>query len=264
MLHTVLIVCASLIAIHKSVVFVSAVIRRDNSVVDIFYGLGFVLVALGTYFVFGTGHFVQQLVTLLVIIWGVRLSYRIYMRNRHEPEDWRYAHWREQWMRKGIFYFFIRSAIQVFFVQGVIMLAVSLPIILVNSAQAFHDTNVFAILGTALWIFGFIFEVVADKQLADFFKQKNNAGSVMTRGLFKYSRRPNYFGEAVMWWGLWIVALTVPGGIIAVISPIVITYTVYFISGPMLEARLMNNSAFQEYKKSTNYFFPWRPKQTKK
>jgi len=241
-------------------IFQLSLLLRDNGIMDVFYGLVFVLATWIMYILHAGGSWGQALVLLLVTLWGVRLSLRIYIKHRHRPEDWRYHAWREEWSAKGVGYFLIRSFLQIYVLQGFIIWLVLLPVTLVMTEPALIVTSPFVVLGTLFWIVGFFFEVVADWQLDRFLKDDSNKGSIMTQGLFKYSRRPNYFGESLMWWGLGIVALGVPFGWLGLIGPVVITYVVILITGPMLEDLWKDNEAYQEYARRTSYFIPARPR----
>jgi steroid 5-alpha reductase family enzyme len=107
---------------------------------------------------------------------------------------------------------------------------------------------------------GFYFEAVGDHQLDQFIKNQNNKGKIMDTGLWALTRHPNYFGEVTMWWGLYIVALSV-GAWWSIVSPIIITYLLLKVSGiPMLEAKYKDNPLYEAYKRRTNAFFPGRPK----
>ena len=117
------------------------------------------------------------------------------------------------------------------------------------------------ILGMCIWLFGFIFESLADRELASFAKDPNNKGKILQTGLWKYSRHPNYFGEVLSWWGIWIIAISVSGGVWTIIGPITITVLILYVSGvPLLEERLKNRDGYLDYTRKTNKFFPWRPK----
>ncbi len=251
-----LISAATVIFIYFLVFFLVAQTIRNNSIVDMGWGAGFIVVTLSTLFIQGAYTERSLLVALLVIIWGGRLSYHIIRRNWGKPEDFRYANWRKEWGR----WLVPRAFFQVFMLQGVMMLVIAYPIILINAYQetglGFPD-----FLGLLVWLVGFYFESVGDKQLARFKQDPANKGHIIKTGLWKYSRHPNYFGEATMWWGIFIIALAVPLGWSAVISPLVITILLLFVSGvPMLEKKKKDNAEFQAYAKTTSKFFPWFPK----
>jgi len=247
---------ALLIFVYFLVFFVVAQVIRNNSIVDIGWGFGFVVVALAT--LLYTGAFAERnlLLTLLILIWGGRLTYHILRRNWGKPEDFRYAKWRQEWGR----WLVPRAFLQVFMLQGLLLLIIGYPIILVNASSQPGLTPP-DYLGLLVWLIGFYFEAVGDRQLADFKEDPANKGHVIKSGLWKYTRHPNYFGEATMWWGIFLIALSVPSGWTAVISPLTITLMLLYVSGvPMLERKYKDNEEFQAYAKVTNKFFPWFPK----
>ena len=140
------------------------------------------------------------------------------------------------------------------------MIIIAYPIIL-NNDTASGSLGILEIIGLAIWIVGFIFESFGDKQLKDFISDKKNKGLIMKEGLWKYTRHPNYFGEATMWWGIFIISFSSKSGIIGIISPMIITLMLLFVSGvPMLEKHYKDNKEFQEYAKVTSKFLPWLPK----
>ncbi len=236
--------------------FIVAQIIKNNSIVDMGWGAGFVVIAF--YSLIAQGAFEPRniILTLLVTIWGGRLTYHILRRNWGKPEDFRYAKWRRSWGR----WLVPRAFLQVFMLQGALMLVIAYPIIFVN-ANPQPGLRLFDYLGLLVWLVGYYFEAVGDKQLADFKKDPANKGHIIKSGLWKYSRHPNYFGEATMWWGLFLLVLSLPLGWSAVISPLTITLMLLYVSGvPLLEKKYRNNEEFQAYARVTNKFFPWFPK----
>ena len=247
-----------LIFIYFMLFFIVALIIRNNSIVDMGWGFGFVVLALAT--MLKTGAYVERslLLTLLILIWGGRLTYHIIRRNWGKPEDFRYAKWRSDWGK----WLVPRAFLQIFMLQGLLMLIIGYPVIVVN-AHPQPGLNLLDYLGLLIWLVGFYFEAVGDRQLADFKKDPANKGHVIKSGLWKYTRHPNYFGEATMWWGIFLIALSVPLGWTAVISPLAITLLLLYVSGvPLLERKYKDNEEFQAYAKVTNKFFPWFPKKS--
>jgi steroid 5-alpha reductase family enzyme len=247
---------ALLIFIYFLVFFLVAQVIKNNSIVDMGWGAGFVVVAF--FALISRGAYLERniLLTVLVLIWGGRLTYYIVRRNWGKPEDFRYAKWRQEWGR----WLVPRAFFQVFMLQGFLMLVIGYPIILVN-ANPQPGLNFLDYLGLLVWITGFFFESVGDKQMAEFKKDPANKGHVIKSGLWKYSRHPNYFGEATMWWGIFLLALSVPLGWSGIVSPLTITLLLLFVSGvPMLEKKYKDNPEFQAYARVTNKFFPWFPK----
>lgn len=234
--------------------FILSTLKKDNSLVDIAWGLGFVLLAWVSFFSSEQTNARSLLVSGLVTIWGIRLSWHI--AHRHKKEDPRYRAFRESW---GMF-FLVRSFLQIFMLQGALMLIIASSFIWVNT----HSNPALTYLdfiGLSIWLMGFLCEALSDYQLARFLATRTDSASVMSSGLWRYSRHPNYFGEALLWWGIYVIALSVHGSFWTIISPITITLLVRFISGvPLLEKMFADNKAFQLYKTQTNIFFPWKPK----
>ncbi|MBS4043409.1 MAG: DUF1295 domain-containing protein [Chitinophagaceae bacterium] len=240
--------------IYVSICFAISIILKRNDIADIAWGLGFCLISWSA-FILSNFSPVSLLVNILVTIWGLRLALHIYNRNKGKPEDFRYLNWRNQWKN-----FYVRSFLQVFLLQGIFLYIIAFSIFFIN-VNAAQEINVLTIIGVAVWLFGFAFEGIADHQLKIFKSDSNNKGKIITSGLWKYSRHPNYFGEVVLWWGIFIIALGIENGIYTIISPLLITYLIVFVSGiPMLEEKYRNNQEFQAYKKRTSAFFPLPPK----
>lgn len=253
MLSSVLATCAGIIFIYMSLFFVIAQAKKDNSIADVAWGLGFALLALYTLISKGTFFPRQLLVTTLVLVWATRLSLHILKRNWSKGEDPRYVQWRKSWGK----YATLLSFTNVFLLQGFLMLIISYPILLINTYSD-ASLNYIDVLGFIVWLIGFCFEVVGDAQLAAFLKNPSNRGSILMSGLWKYTRHPNYFGEALLWWGIFVLALSVPYGYTSILSPLLITYLLVFVSGvPLAEKQLENNDQFAVYKKRTSVFIPW-------
>jgi steroid 5-alpha reductase family enzyme len=254
--------CAILVAAYMTAWYIIALVKKDNSLADIAWGLGFVLVAVFA-FLRRESFFLPFLVTSLVVVWGLRLSLHILLRNRKRGEDPRYAEWRRKWGRSFVW----RSYLQVFLLQGFFLLVISAPVILVNTFRwsappGNHGAGVFQ-AGLLVWCVGFLFEVVGDAQLVRFKRVPGNKGKIMDRGLWRYTRHPNYFGESLMWWGIFLIALEVPYGWVTVVSPVLITFLLVRVSGiPLLERRYAGNAEFQAYARRTSAFVPRPLKKT--
>ncbi|HUU38199.1 MAG TPA: DUF1295 domain-containing protein [Candidatus Desulfaltia sp.] len=241
---------------YMTAVFLIALLLKDNSIVDIAWGLGFILVALTTLFLRPGFEARHVLITGLVVVWGLRLASHIFLRNRGRGEDFRYAKWRQDWGRWVV----PRSFLQIFMLQGVFMLIIASPIVLVNRSSE-EGLIVLDGLGAFLWLTGFLFEAVGDHQLKRFKQKPESKGKIMTSGLWKYTRHPNYFGEAALWWGIFLIALSVRGGWAAVVSPLTISFLLLKVSGVrMLEKKYAGNEEFGAYARRTSAFFPWFPK----
>lgn len=236
--------------------FIISAYLKDNSVVDIAWGLGFMVALVSSVLsseIFGTR---QLITTLLVTLWGLRLAIHIYLRNKGKGEDFRYKNFRKNWGGKVL----INSFFKIYMLQAILCLIIASPAILINSTKG-GALNIFDLLGIAVWVIGFFFEAVGDYQLSIFKKDPNNKGKIMKYGVWKYSRHPNYFGEATLWWGLFIMALNHPFGYATVVGPLLIDYMLLKVSGiPMLEKKYKGNKEFEEYKRKTSAFFPLPPK----
>lgn len=255
------------LALYMCSAFVISLIRKDNGTADVAYGWGFVLVAWVTY-VLGVQAFTGLMVSLLATIWAARLSIRIYLRNRGKPEDFRYKAWRDAWGKA----FVLRSFLQVYMLQGLVIFIVALPLSLLNiygpPLEATGVAHWLVIAGFIAWLIGFYFEAVGDYQLARFMRNPENKGKIMDQGLWRYTRHPNYFGESVMWWGIALISsasLFGTGNIFLMVAPfagsVLITYLLLKVSGvPMLEARFAGNPLWEEYKRKTSVFIPLPPR----
>jgi steroid 5-alpha reductase family enzyme len=231
---------------------------KNASLADIFWGLGFVLLAWVSFFL-SDGYLGRKiLATLLTTAWGLRLSLHIAIRNWGHGEDRRYQEWRR---KRGNTFWWV-SFFTVFLIQAVLLWLVSLAVQLGQiSPTPAHFTGL-DILGFLVWVAGFSFEAVADWQLARFKADPANRGKVMNRGLWGYSRHPNYFGETLIWWGLFLIALATPLGWWAIISPVVITFLLLKVSGVVLLEKDIaeRRPEYSEYLKTTSAFIPWFPK----
>ncbi len=245
---------AVFILVYVSLWFLIAMYKKNNGLVDIAWGLGFVSLSIVFLTSFDT-DISKRILLGMVIIWGLRLGIYLWIRNWGKPEDWRYKKWREEWGK----YFVIRTIFQVFLLQGFCMWVISLPLMVAVSAETFITpyAQLFFIIGSSLWCIGFLFESISDYQLYQFKKSGENKGKIIQTGLWSRSRHPNYFGEVLLWWGVFIYSI--PFGMIyySIISPILISFLLLKVSGvPMLEAKLKKNPAYQDYIKSTHAFFP--------
>lgn len=249
--------------VYVTTLFAIACIKRNNSIMDIAYGPAFIVTTLSMIFIAGLNSSLSPhatLIFLLIAIWGTRLATRIYVKNKNKDEDFRYKTWREEWMKYGSFYFYLRSYLQIFILQGFIVSIVLLPMTLTMQIHASFIELSF--VGLFLWILGFIFESVGDRQLDAFIKDKNpKKGLIMKSGLWKYSRHPNYFGESSMWWGIAFIAFSSSGNAIVFLSPMLITFLLLKVSGiPMLEKKWAGNVEWEIYRAKTSPFLPLPPK----
>jgi steroid 5-alpha reductase family enzyme len=246
----------AIITLYASLWFLAALKLRRNDVADVAWGTGFIVLALASQFAAAAISIRGLLVLALVVIWGMRLSLHIGQRNRGKPEDPRYQKWREEWGAHAT----VRAFFQVFLLQGLLALVILIPVTYILAHQDSGFTWIDA-MGTAVWLIGFGFEVIGDLQLAQFKSTPDNRGRFITAGLWKYTRHPNYFGEVTLWWGVWLIACSVPGGWRTVFGPGMITLLILFVSGiPLLEKKYEGNLDFKEYQRRTSAFFPLPPK----
>lgn len=225
---------------------------KNNSIVDIGWGAGFVLTALASAGFSEHMDSVSLLLIIIVAIWGGRLSLHIFKRNHGKPEDFRYAKMRSDWGKTVVW----RAFLQVYMLQALFMMVVSSGFVLAMD-MADKRVTVITMLGFAIWLLGFFFESVGDHQLEVFKRDANNRGKVIQSGLWRYTRHPNYFGEATMWWGISVIAFGATFNPLVFLSAAVITYLLLFVSGvPLLERKYQNNAEFQAYARVTNKFIP--------
>jgi len=231
--------------------------RRDAGVADIAWGLAFVSIAWASY-VAGDGSAAMLMAAALTSIWGLRLAFHIGRRNLNEDEeDRRYTKMRNK--RPGIFWLW--SYPMVFLLQGVLALLVSMPLYSLGAADS-DAIGIVSWAGAAVFLVGLSFEAIGDAQLSAFKKDPSTKGQVMDRGLWKYTRHPNYFGDATVWWGLWLVAVGSGAAWWTLAGPLLMTYLIVQVSGvKMLEADMAERRpAYREYMERTSAFFPLPPK----
>lgn len=221
----------------------------DTSIANFTWGGGVMLISLFTFFTMSTHLARQWLVTYMIVWWASRLIMHVY--KRYTGTDPRFKAWKWQGFKA-----FIMNCIWIY--GQVIMIAImSYPIVLINTSQV-PGLTLLDVCGIVLWLFGYRYEAVADQQLLKFMRNPNNKGHVLKTGLWRYSRHPNYFGETCMWWGIFVIALSVPYGWTAIVAPITITFLLRFVTGvPLLEHAMKDNPEYQAYKKTTNAFIPW-------
>jgi len=241
-----------------TLVWVLSVTLRDASIADVCWGSGVALLAWLYCLLSPTLTPRSWLAAVLTTLWGARLSLHIFLRNHGHGEDSRYRAMRASHGPA----FWWRSLFTVFWLQGAILWFVALPILVaVRAAQPAGLTAVDG-LGTVLVAVGFAFEVVGDHQLARFKAEPAHRGQVLDRGLWRYTRHPNYFGDATLWWGLYTVACATPGGWLTILSPALMSFLLMRVSGvTLLEAGLKaSRPGYREYIMRTPAFVPWFPR----
>jgi len=231
---------------------------KNASIVDIVWGFGFVCVAWAVRLRVDDGLAARQnLLVLMTTVWGLRLAGYLFWRNHGKGEDYRYKAMRKHWGPR----FPIISLGTVFGLQGVLMFIVSLPVQLGQTRDT-PDLGWLAYLGIAVWLVGLFFEVVGDAQLARFKADPTNQGKVMNRGLWKYTRHPNYFGDACVWWGIALVAAETTVGKFGLIGAVVMTILLRRVSGVVLLEKSLSRrkEGYAEYVARTSAFIPRPPK----
>ncbi len=230
-----------------------SVIRKDASIVDPFWGAGFVVLAVLSCLLVESLDSRVWLLLIMIAVWGIRLSGYLTLRNRGKGEDRRYIAMREK--RGAGFWWF--SLFSVFWLQGVIMWFVSLPVQAGMFAAAGEPLGLLDGLGFLVWLIGFAFETVGDYQMARFKSDPENKGKVMDRGLWGLTRHPNYFGDFMVWWGVYLVALSA-GAWWTLLSPALMSFFLIKVSGvALLEKDIhQRRPGYTDYIQTTNAFFP--------
>ena len=255
---TLFLQAALIILFLVTLLWVWSVFIKNASIVDIFWGFGFVVV--NSFYVFMSGELNARkiLVLVLVSIWGFRLSIYLAIRNIGKGEDFRYQEFRKNYGPKRYWWF---SFFQTFLLQGVLIMIVSLPLLGINSSANSGNLKALDYIGIAVWLIGFTFEAGGDFQLARFKKDIANKGKVLNTGFWKYTRHPNYFGDSAVWWAYAIFSIAA-GSYWQIIGSIVMTLLIIKISGVSLLEKTLNHTKpqYREYIQKTNSFFPWFPK----
>jgi steroid 5-alpha reductase family enzyme len=241
-----------------TLLWLASLALKDSSIVDVFWGTGFVVATWAAFLLTPDGFEMRKLLlSVLVTIWGLRLSLYILMRNWGKPEDYRYQAWREA--AGGAWWW--RSFFKVFLLQGVILWIVSAPLFAAQISAQPDQLTWLDYLAVLVWLIGFTFEAVGDWQLRRFKANPANQGMVLQTGVWRYTRHPNYFGDAVQWLAYYLVAL-VAGGWWTLFSPIIMTTLLLRVSGvTLLEKTLKEEkSGYKEYIETTSEFIPWFPR----
>ena len=274
---------------------------KDASLIDIFWGFGFLVVAAVCLYLANPKTPYLILLATMPIAWGIRLSLYLAKRNLGHGEDKRYVAMRKRAEKKGMseMAWRIRTLFTVYFGQGVLIMIVSAPIWVAMatgwifpdaiigfdeaasngqiSAERFQQIQydlkeplpigILSLLGALLWLIGFLFEAIGDWQLSRFLKKNKGYDGpkenkpVLDTGLWKYTRHPNYFGNACMWWGIWLVACEAPWGWATIFAPIIMTLLLTKVSGrDLLERDMGRRKSYQDYIAKTSGFFPMPPK----
>jgi steroid 5-alpha reductase family enzyme len=231
---------------------------KNSSIVDIFWGTGFVITTWVAFWLTPDGVMARKLLlNLLVTLWGLRLSLHILVRNWGKAEDFRYQVWRKE---AGAAWGW-RSFFKVFLLQGVILWVVAAPLLAAQISAQPDRLTVIDYAAIPVWLIGFFFEAVGDWQLVRFKANPANRGQVLRTGVWRYTRHPNYFGDAAQWWAYYLIAVAA-GGWWTVFSPMIMTTLLVRVSGvALLEKSLKEEkSGYEDYVATTSEFVPWFPR----
>lgn len=249
---------SSIILILVTLLWIWSVFIKNVSIVDIFWGLGFVVV--NTFYVFMSGELNARKIVILtlVCIWGFRLAIYLAIRNIGKGEDFRYQEFRQNYGPKRYWWF---SYFQTFLLQGILIMIISLPLLGINYNNSNGNLQILDYLGIIIWIIGFTFETVGDFQLSNFKRDSKNKGKILHTGLWKYTRHPNYFGDSAVWWAYGIFSIAA-GSYWQAIGAVIMTLLILKISGVSLLEKTLKETKpqYKEYIQKTSSFIPWFPK----
>lgn len=247
-----------LIWVLVTLLWLWSVFIKNVSIIDIFWGFGFVVVNAFYVFSLENSNPRNWLLFILVSIWGLRLTFYLAIRNIGKGEDYRYQQFRKDYGEDRYWWF---SYFQVFLLQGALILIVSLPFLGVHFSKSTGELFWLDYLAIVVWLIGFVFEAGGDYQLYQFKQNKENKGKVLNTGFWKYTRHPNYFGDAAVWWAYSLFSIAA-GGYWQIVGSVIMTALIIKVSGvTLLERNLKDKKPkYQEYIKNTNAFIPWFPK----
>lgn len=255
---TLFLQAALLIWILVTLLWLWSIVIKNVSIVDIFWGFGFV--AVNAFYVFMSGEMTPRkiLILLLVTIWGLRLAIYLAARNIGKGEDFRYQEFRRSYGPERYWWF---SYFQTFLLQGALIMIVSLPLLGISAGNQSGNLNLLDYIGILVWLIGFTFEAGGDFQMAVFKRNPRNKGRVLNTGFWKYTRHPNYFGDSAVWWAYALFSIAA-GSYWQIIGSVVMTLLIIKVSGVALLEKTLNKSKpqYHEYIRKTSSFFPWFPK----
>jgi len=241
-----------------TILWIVSVAIKNVSIVDIFWGFGFVLTSI-FYFIKTDGYEPRKLILITIVaIWGLRLSGYLAWRNIGKGEDFRYREFRKKYGENR--YWWV-SFFQTFLLQGLLMWLISAPLLGANFSGTGKSLGILDFAGIFLWVTGFIFETFGDCQLARFKTVPSNKGKVLSTGLWRYTRHPNYFGDSAVWWGYGLISISA-GSLFPALGSILMTALIIKVSGvALLEKSLKEQKPqYKEYIEKTSAFLPWFPK----
>ncbi len=247
-----------LIWILVTLLWIWSVFIKNVSIVDIFWGIGFVVV--NAFYVFMAGELNPRkiLILVLVSIWGLRLAIYLAYRNIGKGEDFRYQEFRHKYGTERYWWF---SYFQTFLLQGILIMIISFPLLGISMSNHSGNLNLLDYAGILIWLIGFTFEAGSDFQLSRFKRDDKNTGKVLNTGFWKYTRHPNYFGDSAVWWAYALLSIAA-GSYWQIIGSVVMTLLIIKVSGVALLENTLNKSKpqYRTYIQKTNSFFPWFPK----
>jgi len=247
-----------LIWVLVTLLWLWSILIKNVSIVDIFWGIGFV--AVNAFYLFSSGDLNPRktVILVLVTVWGLRLAGYLAIRNIGKGEDFRYREFRRKYGARRYWWF---SYFQTFLLQGVLIMIVSLPLLGISMGPRSGNLNLLDYFGILIWVIGFTFEAGGDFQLSRFKGDPNNRGKVLNRGFWKYTRHPNYFGDTAVWWAYSLFSIAA-GSYWQIIGSVVMTLLIIKVSGVALLEKTLNESKpqYREYIQKTSSFFPWFPK----
>lgn len=258
---TIWIQAFAVIMVFMTALWLVSVFLKNASIVDPFWGTGFVIAAWFYYLNTPDGLAARKLlIVLLTTVWGLRLSLYLLWRNWGHGEDFRYQQFRQKYGPERYWWF---SFFQVFLLQGVLMWLISAPLLGAQIRTGSSGLTVLDWLATAVWLIGFAFEAGGDFQLARFKADPANQGKLLTTGFWKYTRHPNYFGDSAVWWGYGLLSLAA-GSILPAFGAVLMTLLIIRVSGVAMLEKSMKKSkpGYEAYVERTSAFFPWFPKET--
>lgn len=255
---TIYLVNFGFILLMMTLLWVISIRLQNVSIVDSFWGLGFVGSSLVYFTLTDSTGFRSYLLMGMVFLWGLRLSFYLAWRNYGKGEDFRYKEFRKKYGAKR--YWWI-SFFQTFLLQGILMWLISAPLLGAIYSNEAKEINWLEIIGIGIWLIGFTFEAGGDWQLSRFKADPNNSGKVLDKGFWRVTRHPNYFGDAAVWWGFGLFSLAA-GSYLPALGSLLMTLLIIKVSGvALLEKSLVHNKpAYAEYVRRTSAFIPWFPK----
>ena len=247
-----LLLSVSVITCCVTVLWLVSLRLRDVSIADVWWAPGFALIAWVAPLSGGSDSPRLLLLQVLLSLWAIRLALHIGRRGHGQPEDKRY-----QEMRSHHDAFWLVSLFKVFWLQGLLQCLISLPIY--AAVVSTQPLGVLDYVGLTVGAAGVVIEAIADRQLGRFTRDPTNKNAVMDRGLWSWSRHPNYFGNAMMWWGVWLIACATKGGWRSFYGPLLMNYLLTNVSGAKLLEKSMRRTkpGFARYMDTTPEFIPW-------